>query len=137
MIAVIAGSHIAVSYGLSLAQLLNMNIESMGLFVFALATSLPEIAIAIQSIKKDHIDISLGNAIGTILVNSTLVLGVLSIFSHDTIRLSYVLYTIPFFMLGSLIIAYCFIIRKKRSVWVGISLILLYIVFMMTTFYRF
>jgi len=63
-----SATNIAEEFGLSLVII--------GIFLVALGTSLPEIVFGIKSVTTGHKEMILGNVIGSVVVNSTLVLGV-------------------------------------------------------------
>ena len=62
-----------------LANMFNLPVLIIGLFLVAFGTSIPEIAFGIRSVKMNHKAMVLGNAMGSVVVNSTLVLGTTAI----------------------------------------------------------
>jgi len=58
-----------------LALEFNIPLIFLGLFLVAIGTSMPEIAFGIRSVTLGHQDMVLGNVIGSVVVNATLVLG--------------------------------------------------------------
>lgn len=52
----------------------------VGATIVSLGTTLPELSVALQAFRKKHHGIGLGNAIGSVIVNSTLVLGTAALF---------------------------------------------------------
>ena len=61
---------------LNLAGELKIPLLIIGFFLAALGTSIPEITFGIKALKTNHKDMILGDAIGSVVVNSTLVLGI-------------------------------------------------------------
>ena len=59
----------------SIAEEFNISLAIIGIFLVALGTSLPEIVFGIRSIIMGHKEMILGNVIGSVVINSTLVLG--------------------------------------------------------------
>ena len=50
----------------------------IGLFLIAIGTSLPELVVGATSALKGHSEMSIGNIVGSVIANSTLILGVTS-----------------------------------------------------------
>jgi len=59
----------------------NLSLLAMGLFLVALGTSIPEVTFGIKSIIMGHEEMVIGDAIGSVVVNSSLVLGLVAIIS--------------------------------------------------------
>jgi len=60
----------------NLASVFNMPLVIIGAIIVALGTNLPEIVFGIKAITLGHKDMVLGNLMGAVVINSTLVLGV-------------------------------------------------------------
>lgn len=59
----------------NLAREFNLSLVIIGLLLVALGTSLPEITFGIKSIAMGHKEMIIGDAMGSVVVNSTLILG--------------------------------------------------------------
>lgn len=70
------GGHWLVTGGLDLADRLNITEGFVGFFFIAVGTSLPEIAATISAARKQHLELALGNIIGSNLFNLLFVLGI-------------------------------------------------------------
>jgi cation:H+ antiporter len=73
----------------------------IGLFIIALGTSLPELVVGFQSVVKKHQQIVLGNIMGSVVANSTLVLGVTAIITPITSNLLIFFTSIGFMIIAS------------------------------------
>lgn len=106
----------------------------IGLFFIALGTSLPELAFSTGAALKRHAGLSLGNLIGSVVFNSTIVLGIAAIISPITSNL--VLFaTSSFFMIIICFLFAIFIETNKGLDWKeGFVLLLFYIFFIMVEF---
>jgi len=60
---------------INLAKTFNLPILIIGFFLIALGTSIPEIAFCVRSTTMKHKSMVLGDAMGSVVINSTLVLG--------------------------------------------------------------
>jgi cation:H+ antiporter len=76
VVLVIASSGFVVNSAVSLAASLGVAESFIGATMIAVGTSLPELSIDLQAIRKKHYGIALGDAIGSNMANLTLVLGV-------------------------------------------------------------
>ena len=117
---------------LKIGELFNVPIIIISVFLIAIGTSLPEITFGIKSMEMKRKNMIIGNAMGSIVTNSTLVLGITSIISPITINdfgpyitgILFVLITCLFFLIFS---RTDHKITKKEA----FLLILIYIVFLL------
>jgi len=63
----------------NLAAILNLPLVIIGMFLVAIGTSLPEITFGIRSIAMGHKEMILGDVMGSVVINSTLVLGLVAL----------------------------------------------------------
>lgn len=64
-----------------LAETFNLSLMVIGVSLVALGTSLPEIAFEIRAIKMGHKTMILGDIMGSVVINATLVLGLVGVIS--------------------------------------------------------
>ena len=64
-----------------LALEINLPIVISGIFFVSIGTVLPELSFGIKAIRIGHKDMALGDFMGTVIINSTLILGIVSIIS--------------------------------------------------------
>lgn len=109
---------------------LKISLPMMGILVVALGTSLPEIYFSLFSARKKEGWLILGNMMGSVIFNSTLVLGIISLLSP--IRISNFS---PFFIariflfLASLFFFFFIKTERKLTEKEGLFLIFLYLLF--------
>jgi len=107
----------------------------VGLFIVSIGTTLPELTFDIQAVIKKHPEMALGDVIGSVVINSTLVLGITSIIYPITANF------LLFFSSALLMLVIAFIfatfVESGRKLYLkeGIALVLLYIFFIMIEFY--
>ena len=107
----------------------------IGLFMVAIGTSLPELVSGISAVSKGHTDMGVGNIIGSVVANSTFVLGISALIFPITADFLLFVISACFMILVSIIFA-AFVYEKNKLTWIeGIALILLYIFFMIVEFY--
>ena len=113
-----------------LAEMVGIPIFIIGLFILAIGTSLPELAFSLRSVEDHEPSMFFGNILGSIIANSTLILGVTSILNPITIVATNRIYIAGFSFVVIFLIFYYFIRSKHRlDRWEAVFLILMYITF--------
>lgn len=79
IIAIVAGSNIAVDAATALARIFGMNERLIGLTIVAFGTSLPELITSITAAMKRKADIAVGNIVGSNIFNILFVIGTTSL----------------------------------------------------------
>ena len=107
----------------------------IGLFLISIATTLPELIFGISASNIGHKSMAIGDQIGTVVVNSTLILGIVAIIHPITTEFrTFIISAI--FMLVSAFIFYTFVkTGNKLEKIEGVSLILIYVLFVMIEFF--
>ena len=134
IVGVIIASKMVVNSAVLIAQTFGLSNTFIGVTMVALGTSLPELSIDIVAIQKKHIDLALGDAIGSCLINLTLILGVLGLLSNITINIHTVLFPALFGVLVAIIFWYMLEVRREIDTKNAIFLLLLYFLFLMLAF---
>lgn len=107
----------------------------IGLILVAIGTSLPELAFGTKASLSGHPELSLGDLIGSVIANSTLVLGVTALI-HPISADLFLFLTSGFFMFIVTFLFASFIESGSRLYWKeGCSLIFLYIFFLILELY--
>ncbi len=132
MIILIAGSHYAVVAGLELAKEISVSPILIGILVIGLGTTLPELMIAINSVKGKDDSLAIGDILGTVLADGTIVIGILATVSPFTFPIR-IIYATGAFMVITAFILFRFmkndsVISKKEAVvllfaWISFMLI--------------
>ena len=68
----------------------------MGLTIVALGTSMPEAAVSITAALNGNAGITIGNVIGSNILNVFLILGITAVITNVAIQKSTLYYEIPF-----------------------------------------
>ncbi len=101
----------------------------IGLILIALGTCLPEFMFAIQAIKKGHEELGLGDILGNVIIDATLIIGITALISPIILDRSILLVSGSFMILSVLI---AIVILKNKQVLTqkeGLFLIFFYITF--------
>ena len=120
------------------AQNFKVPLMLVGLFLVAVGTSLPELSFEIAAVRKKQVGMVFGDLLGSIVANSTLIMGITALISPIVLDGGFKVYfwaTIAFLMMF-----FCFWLfvrtKKKLERWEGAILILLYFLFILFEFWR-
>jgi len=125
-------SHFIVNLASVLAISTGLSTLFIGLFIVSVGTSLPELAFELKAISAGQTKMALGDLLGSIVANSTLILGLSALIRP--IALSHA-GLVPYGMaIGTFTIIYSAFIyfvksKKKLEWWEGVILILIYVLF--------
>jgi cation:H+ antiporter len=81
LVLLLAGSHFVVTSGIEIATLLNLNKAAMGMLFIGLGTTMPELFFCISAVKNNHDSLAVGDVLGTVLADATIVIGILAMVS--------------------------------------------------------
>lgn len=135
LVLLFVSSNFVVKYALKLAIDFNLPKIIIGLFLISIATTLPELVFGISASKTGHGEMAIGDQLGTIIANSALILGIVSIIHPIKVAFA------PFMISGIFMFISAFLLitfiktGKKLEKLEGISLILIYILFIIIEFF--
>jgi cation:H+ antiporter len=127
IVGVIIGSRFTVDSAMDIATSLGISASIIGATLVALGTTLPELAVDVRAAYAGHLDICVGDIVGSCFMNSTLVLGLLLIFTPFTVNLAVLSDLLLFSVVSNLILWY-FLDNRKVGYRAGVILLLLYTV---------
>jgi cation:H+ antiporter len=116
-----------------LSVILNIAKDLIAISAVAIGTSLPELAVGIQAIRKGNGGMAFGNVLGSNIFNSFVVLGIPALFGKLIVPQSLIQFSIPF-MIGISILFFFTIQDKKLTIWEGIIFLLLYLLYICKIF---
>jgi len=127
-----------VKIAVKLAVTFNLPLLLVGLLIVAVGTTLPELVFEIQALRSRQSSMFLGNLLGSIVANGTLIIGLVALISPFRIQNleSYLLSMMSFLLIFA--IFYLFIRTKHRlERWEGSLLLLIYLIFIFVVFQGF
>ncbi|MEM3374622.1 MAG: sodium:calcium antiporter [Candidatus Woesearchaeota archaeon] len=125
----ITSSNFVIDYAKILSYELNLNPLLIGIFIISLGTTLPELMFTIKSINLKHDEMAIGDIVGSVITNSTLVLGMTAII-HPIIVVPSVYITTVMFLIFSAFLFLNFSESDSGISWKeGLILIFFYILF--------
>jgi cation:H+ antiporter len=133
IIGVVASSFFIIESASYLALIAGIPPLIVGATLVAFGTSFPELVTSVDSVRKGFIDLALGNVIGSCFINITLILGFTFLLAPLNVNVSAFSDLILFSLISNIVFGY--IIQNssvgKRE---GIALLVIYIVFIVTSF---
>jgi len=130
MIGLVIGGKLIVDSAVGLVSLFGVSEHLIGVTVIAIGTSLPELATSVVAARKKHIDLAVGNLVGSNIFNVFFILAATAVvsplpISDLAIRDSF------FVVFVSLLLFFAMFIGKKRTIdkWQGASFVLLYVLY--------
>ncbi|GMR19043.1 MAG: calcium/sodium antiporter [Patescibacteria group bacterium] len=128
--ALLLSAEVLIRSGITIATALGIPTILIGIFALALGTSLPELSFNITAAVKRQGEILMGNTLGSIVSNATLVLGITALIRPIVIDGTAILITSSIVLLFSLLIFTNFARSQyKVTVKEGLVLVLGYIAF--------
>ena len=135
VIAVIISSSLVVDSAVRLANMLGLAKSFIGATIIAVGTSLPELSVDLQAIRKKHYGLALGDAIGSNMVNLTLVLGTAAIISPITLTLRVFVAALLFAIVANTLFFYIAVVKRQFNRTSGTIMLVLYAVYLVTIFW--
>ena len=114
MAVLLAGAHFIVTSATSLAGLVGVNPILIGMLIVGLGTTMPELFFALQAVKKHDDSLAIGDILGTVLADATIVVGILALISPFSFPQK-IIYITGVFMVAASFALFCFM-RSKRAI---------------------
>lgn len=130
------GAKLTVDNTVKIADFFNVSQTFISIVIIAVGTSLPELTTSYAALKKNRVNIAIGNLIGSNMFNTLCVLGISSLINPLVMEGSYLLIDCGVFILICLIMI---LFTKKKpdlSRLEGFSLISIYILHIIYVLYR-
>jgi cation:H+ antiporter len=129
LVAVLVGAHYTVEMAVNIATALAVPIGLVSITAVAIGTSLPELMVGIQSVRKRDMEMAVGNIFGSNTFNALVVLGIPALIAPlvvDTVVLGLGIW---FMLAASLMI---FVIGLSRQVmrWEGLMMLIFFAYFL-------
>lgn len=126
-----------VKTGAGLASVMGVPVFLVGLFLVAIGTSLPELSFEIKAIKNKQVGMALGDLFGSIVANSTLVLGIVSVIQPIELKNGLDAYLLAAAVFGVIFLLFWYFVKTKRKLerWEGAILLLAYVGFVVAEFW--
>ncbi len=123
------GAHFTVQYGVQLAHDLRISPVLIGLFLVGLGTTLPEFFFSLRAAKNNHDSLALGDILGTVVADATIVVGFMALISPFSFERRIVYVTGIFMILALVLLLYFMKSGRALTRKEAIFLILFYLIF--------
>lgn len=130
---VIISAKFIVDSASSLAEATGIKQSVIGATIIALGTSLPELTVDVIAVRKRHLELALGDIVGSCITNITLVLGLVLALSTIDINFGILSSLIGFAMIAPFVL-FLFIRTTKIKKWHSTTLFVIYVVFLFTIY---
>lgn len=134
--ALIYGAKLVIDNALVISSELGIAESFIGLSLIAIGTSLPELSVAINAVRKGFGGIVIGNVIGSNIANLALVFAITSTVAPVSVSIFSLTYLIPAMVLFSIVF-----LMAVRNEWKikrkeGIGLLITYVLFLLFMFFK-
>lgn len=120
------------------AQNFQVPLLLVGLFLVSVGTTLPELSFEIYAARKKQVGMVFGNLMGSIIANSTLILGLAALINPIKLNGNFEVYFLATFIFLLVFSLFWLFVRTKRKLerWEAVILLLVYFVFIFLEFWR-
>jgi cation:H+ antiporter len=129
---VVIAAQLVVHSSSSIAIFLGIPPILIGAKLVSIGTSLPELTLDFQAVKRGRVQLAIGDIIGSNLTNLTLVLGLVLLSSPFSVEMTIFTEILPFLLIAT-VIFWRFLIKGGISQTSGIILIMIYVLFQAVT----
>ncbi|MBS7621935.1 sodium:calcium antiporter, partial [Candidatus Bathyarchaeota archaeon] len=130
---VVVSSYFIVDSATFIADSVGIPKVVIGATVVAFGTSLPELATSIDATQKGHMDLALGNIVGSCFINITCILGAALVSASLAVNMAAFSQLIMFSLITNLLLWY-FLSSERISWREGAILLIMYAVFLVTSY---
>lgn len=107
MTILIIGAYFTVQSSVNIANYLQINPTLVGVLVVGLGTTIPELFFSLKSVKREDDSLAIGDLLGTVLADATVVIGILALASPFSFPVK-IIYISGFFMVVAAFILFYF-----------------------------
>lgn len=119
MCLLLVGSHFVVTSTINIANYLGISSVILGMLVLGIGTTMPELFFCLSAVKNNYDSLAIGDILGTVLADATIVVGILSVISPFSFPQK-IIYSTGIFMVAASFMLFYFMrsgksISKKES----------------------
>lgn len=133
IVLVVASSYFIVDSATFIADRIGVPKVVIGATIIAFGTSLPELATSVDAVQKGHMDLALGNIVGSCFINITCILGVTLMSASLAVNMAAFSQLVIFSLITNLLLWY-FLSSERISWREGAILLIMYAVFLVTSY---
>lgn len=106
MVILLVGAHFTVTSATGLAENIGISPIFIGMFVVGLGTVIPELLFSVKAIKKNDDSLAVGDLLGTVLADATIVVGLLALITPFNFPVKIIYVTGVFMVMASFLLFY-------------------------------
>ncbi len=129
LVGLVVSAHTSVKSVVLLAEVLSLPVFVVSVLTLALGTSLPELSVGLNAIRRGEPHIAMGDAIGSVVVNTTLGLGLPAFLTELPVFLWEERFTILLLLLSLFLFTYYVNYYRRLDRRLGFLLLSLYVIF--------
>ena len=118
---------------IEISNILGVSSEVIALTGVALGTSLPEVVVSINAVRRGKPDIAVGNVLGSNIFNLFAVMGIPALIQPLAIPPGVIAFSMPFMIAITIMFCFMFLAPRVRK-WEGMILLVLYAFFLINSF---
>jgi len=134
MIMLLVGSHFTVTSATDLAHALKISPILIAMLVVGLGTTMPELFYSLKSVKKKDDGLAIGDIMGSVLADATIVVGILAVINPFSFPAKIVYVTGAFMVVASLVLLRFMISGRTISKKEGFMLLAFWVIYAFTEF---
>lgn len=134
LIALFISANAVVKYSSAIADDFNIPLIVIGIFLISFGTTLPELSFGISSALLKHGEMGLGDQIGTVIFNSTFIVGITALIYPISAAFAPFIVASSFLLVSSLVTVVIMRDGKNLGIKEGLFLVLIYILFAILSF---
>lgn len=133
-VGVVVSSFFIINSASNIASSMGISALSMGSTVVAFGTSLPVLVVSVGAVRKGHLDLALGNIVGTCFMNTTCILGIPLLASSLRVEIVPTFSNLVMFSVITSLFFWYFLSSEKISWREGAVLVFMYFLFLTISF---
>lgn len=127
--AVLVSAQFVVSSSVSISKFLGIEEAVIGATVIAVGTSMPELSVSLAAARRNHMNLAMGNILGSCVTNLTLILGMVLALSTPRVNITVFTQLVVMLLVINLSV-WRMLMDNKIGLGDGVILIVLYLVFL-------
>ncbi len=129
------GAHFTVTSASALAHNLAVSPILIGMLIVGVGTTIPEMLFSLQAVKKNNESLAIGDILGTVLADGTIVVGILALLSPFSFPQQITYVTGGFMFLSACVLSFFMRSNKTISKKEGFLLFIFWIIFVVTEYF--
>src|SRR5690606_25673325 len=114
LVGLVVGGRLIVNSAVIIAQTFGMSERVIGLTIVSIGTSLPELATSVVAVRKNNVDIAIGNVVGSNIFNIFFVLGISTVVNSVPVQDASFIDIMLNLVAGLLLFVFLFIGKGRR-----------------------